>query len=250
MPEATLAGRVALVTGGSRGIGRACALALGAMGSDVAVAYGSNADAAEAVIGELSALGVHGVALAAELRSPEVAAALVGRCVEEMGRIDIVVNNAGITRDGLALRMSDQDWDEVIAVDLTAAFLICRAALRPMIRQRSGRIINMSSVVGVRANAGQVNYSAAKAGLIGLTKALAREVGSRSITVNAVAPGFIDTDMTARLEGPHVDQFIAAIPAGRIGTAEEVAAAVAFLASPAAAYVNGHVLCVDGGLAA
>jgi 3-oxoacyl-[acyl-carrier protein] reductase len=251
MPEAAaLAGSVALVTGGSRGIGRASALALGAMGADVAVAYGSNAQAAEAVTGELRALGVRGVALAAELRSPEAAAALVGRCAAELGRIDIVVNNAGITRDGLALRMSDADWNEVIAVDLTAAFLISRAALRPMIRQRSGRIINISSVAGVRGNPGQANYSAAKAGLIGLTKSLAKEVASRGITVNAVAPGVIDTDMTAELTGAVVQQVIAAIPAGRTGTAEEVAAAVAFLASPAAAYVNGHVLCVDGGLAA
>jgi 3-oxoacyl-[acyl-carrier protein] reductase len=251
MPEAAaLAGRVALVTGGSRGIGRACALALASMGADVAVAYGSNAAAAEAVTDELRALGVHGVGLAAELRSPEAAAALVGRCVDELGRIDIVVNNAGITRDGLAMRMSDHDWDEVIAVDLTAAFLVCRAALRPMIRQRSGRIINISSVAGVHGNPGQANYSAAKAGLVGLTKSLAKEVGSRGITVNAVAPGVIDTDMTAELTGAVVQQVIAAIPAGRTGTAEEVAAAVAFLASPAAAYVNGHVLCVDGGLAA
>jgi 3-oxoacyl-[acyl-carrier protein] reductase len=170
--------------------------------------------------------------------------------VKELGGIDIVVNNAGITRDNLAVRITDADWDAVIAVDLSAAFRICRAALRPMLRRREGRIINISSIAGVVGNPGQANYSAAKAGLIGLTKSLCREVGSRAITVNAVAPGFIATEMTKVLGGELLAAVTATIPLRRIGTAEEVAAAVRFLALPEAAYITGHVLHVDGGLAA
>ena len=250
MNASPLAGTVALVTGASRGIGRATALALADAGAAVAVAYGGGEAAAEEVAAGIRAAGGRAVTLQADLADAEAGAGLVERAVAELGAIDIVVNNAGITRDNLALRISDADWDDVLAVDLSAAFRICRAALRPMLRQRSGRIINVSSVAGVVGNPGQANYSAAKAGLIGLTKALCREVGSRGITVNAVAPGFIATDMTAALGTTALEAAAATVPLRRLGSAEEVAAAVRFLALPEAAYITGHVLHVDGGLAA
>jgi 3-oxoacyl-[acyl-carrier protein] reductase len=245
-----LAGLTALVTGGSRGIGRASVLALADAGASVAIGYATNSAAAEEVAEAARALEVTAAVLQADLADSAAAAALVERTVEAIGGIDIVVNNGGITRDNLAVRISDADWSEVIAVDLTAAFAICRAALRPMLRKRSGRIINISSVAGVVGNAGQANYSAAKAGLIGLTKALCREVGSRGITVNAVAPGFIDTDMTASLDAATIEGALGGVPLRRLGTAADVAAAVRFLASPEAAYITGHVLHVDGGMAA
>jgi 3-oxoacyl-[acyl-carrier protein] reductase len=245
-----LAGKVALVTGASRGIGRACALALGDAGADVAVAYAANLEAAEAVAAQVREGGRRTVTLGADLADQQAAASLVERTITELGGIDIVVNNAGITRDNLAVRLTDEDWEAVIAVDLSAAFRICRAVLRPMLRRRSGRIINISSVAGVVGNPGQANYAAAKAGLIGLTKSLAREVGSRGITVNAVAPGFIATDMTAELAGDVLTAVTGAVPLRRLGTADEVAAAVLFLALPEASYITGHVLHVDGGMAA
>jgi 3-oxoacyl-[acyl-carrier protein] reductase len=248
--EGALAGKVALVTGASRGIGRACALALGEAGAAVAVGFGGGEREAEEVAALLRERGGAAVTLGADLADGSAAAGLVPRTVEALGGLDIVVNNAGITRDNLAVRISDEDWDAVIAVDLTAAFQVCRAALRPMLRARSGRIINISSVAGVVGNPGQANYSAAKAGLIGLTKSLCREVGSRGITVNAVAPGFIATDMTAALSGSLLEAATATVPLGRLGTAEEVAAAVRFLALPEAGYITGHVLHVDGGMAA
>jgi len=249
MAERRLEGRVALVTGASRGIGRAVALRLAAEGAAVAVAYGSSEAAAREVTEEAAAHGVTTALLGADLGDPAAAGALVARTAEALGRVDVLVNNAGLTRDQLAVRMSDEDWSQVLAVDLTAAFSLCRAALRGMLRSRWGRIVNVSSVAGVVGNPGQANYSAAKAGLIGLTKALAREVGGRGITVNAVAPGFVETDMTAALPATVIERALAVVPAGRLGTAAEVAAGVAFLASPEAAYVNGHVLHVDGGLA-
>jgi 3-oxoacyl-[acyl-carrier protein] reductase len=246
-----LEGRRALVTGASRGIGRATVVALARAGASVAVGYSAHPDGAEELVATLRAdHNATAVALGADFADPGAAARLVDQTVQALGGVDIVVNNAGITRDNLAIRLTDDDWNAVIAVDLTAAFLICRAALRPMLRQRFGRIVNVSSVSGVIGNAGQSNYSAAKAGLIGLTKSLAREVASRDITVNAVAPGFIETEMTASLGDAVRASAIAAIPKGRMGTADEVAAAIAFLVLPESGYITGHVLHVDGGLAA
>jgi 3-oxoacyl-[acyl-carrier protein] reductase len=240
-----------LVTGASRGIGKATAVALARAGAAVAVGYSAHPEGAEAVVAALrSDYGVTAEALGADLSDSSAAAALIERTVQALGGVDIVVNNAGITRDNLAMRLSDDDWDSVIAIDLTAAFHICRAALRPMLRQRFGRIVNVSSVSGVIGNAGQANYSSAKAGLIGLTKSLAREVASRDITVNAVAPGFIETEMTTSLGETVIQSAVSAIPKGRMGTADEVAAAIAFLVLPESGYITGHVLHVDGGLAA
>ena len=250
MSERFLSGRTALVTGASRGIGRATAVALATAGADVALAYGTGIKEVERVSSEVREHGARAVVLAADLSDATAAAGLVERTVTELGALDIVVNNAGIARDGLAVRLRDHDWADVIAVDLTAVFYICRAALRPMLRKRFGRIVNVSSVSGVMGNAGQVNYSAAKAGLVGLTKSLAREVATRDITVNGVAPGFIETEMTASLAEPARQAAVAAVPMQRMGTAEEVAAAIAFLVSPGASYITGHVLHVDGGLGA
>jgi 3-oxoacyl-[acyl-carrier protein] reductase len=246
-----LDGRRALVTGASRGIGRATAIALARAGAAVAVGYSTNRQSAESVVAELRAdHGVTAVALGADLADSSAAAGMVDQTIEALGGLDIVVNNAGIARDNLAIRLTDDDWNAVIAIDLTAAFHICRAALRPMLRQRFGRIVNVSSVSGVIGNAGQSNYSAAKAGLIGLTKSLAREVASRDITVNAVAPGFIETEMTTSLTDAVRAAAVAAIPKARMGTPDEVAEAIAFLVMPESGYITGHVLHVDGGLAA
>jgi 3-oxoacyl-[acyl-carrier protein] reductase len=250
MNSQPLAGRVALVTGASSGIGSACALALADAGAAVAVGFSANRSGADDVVARILERGGAATTIGADLSDPAAAITLVDTTVKELGGIDIVVNNAGITRDNLAVRITDADWDAVIAVDLSAAFRICRAALRPMLRRRDGRIINISSIAGVVGNPGQANYSAAKAGLIGLTKSLCREVGSRAITVNAVAPGFIATEMTKVLGDELLAAVTATIPLRRIGTAEEVAAAVRFLALPEAAYITGHVLHVDGGLAA
>ena len=250
MTNRSLSGQIALVTGASRGIGRAIAIALASVGADIAVGFGARNADAESVVAEVTKHGVRAVALGADLSDGAAAAEMVARTTAELGAPTIVINNAGITRDNLAVRLSDDDWQSVIDVDLTAAFTICRAALRPMLKARGGRIINIASVSGVTGNAGQANYAAAKAGLIGLTKSLAREVGSRNITVNAVAPGFIDTEMTEALSGPIKEAALSGVPLGRMGTAEEVAAAVRFLCLPEAAYITGHVLHVDGGLAA
>lgn len=240
--------QVALVTGASRGIGRQTVLALAAVGAKVAINYKANAQAAEALAQEIAAQGGEALAWQADVASAQEANALVEGVLAKWGRLDILVNNAGITRDGLLLRLSEADWDEVLAVNLKGYFHCARAALRGMIRARRGRIINITSVVGIRGNAGQTNYAAAKAGVIGLTKSLAREVASRNITVNAIAPGLIDTDMTRALAPEVVAPLLAGIPLGRPGSAAEVAALVVFLAGTEAAYITGQVIAVDGGM--
>ncbi len=241
-----LTGKVALVTGASRGIGRAIALKLAAQGAAVVVvARGDNAAATAA---EIVGQGGDAEAVGLDVTDRDALEALPGAIVSRRGRLDIVVSNAGITRDQLLMRMKREDWDAVIATNLTATFTLTQAAMRPMLKQRGGRIIAVSSVVGQMGNAGQTNYAASKAGLIGFAKALAREVASRGVTVNVIAPGFVDTDMTrAVVEKAHVD-WAAQIPLGRLGTADDIAAAACYLASDEAAYITGHVLAVNGGM--
>ena len=242
----TMEGRVALVTGASRGIGRAVALELAARGATVVAA--ARGDHAAAIADEIRGRGGRAEAIALDVTDDAAAVGAVGDLVGRLGRIDILVNNAGITRDQLLLRMKREDWDAVVATNLTSAFTLAQAAIRPMIKQRSGRIVNIASVVGQAGNAGQANYAASKAGLIGFTKALALEVASRNITVNAVAPGLIDTDMTRAIASGVQDDWAARIPLKRLGTPDDVAAAVVFLASDEAAYITGHVLAVNGGM--
>jgi 3-oxoacyl-[acyl-carrier protein] reductase len=240
--------RVALVTGGSRGIGAAVAHALAEAGATVVVCA-RNGAAAEATATTLAERGHRAIGLAADVSRAADAERAVALCTDRFGRLDILVNNAGITRDGLAMRMKDEDWSEVLAVNLSGPFYCARASLRAILKQRqTGRIINIGSVVGSMGNAGQANYVASKAGLIGLTKALAKEVASRGVTVNAIAPGFIETDMTAGLPDALKEGYRAQIPLGRFGSAAEVAGVVAFLASDAAAYITGQVIHVNGGM--
>ena len=243
----SLNGKTALVTGASRGIGRAIALRLAEDGANVAVIYAGSADKAEAVVNEIAALGVNAKAYQCNVADSAAVNETVKAVTNDLGKIDILVNNAGITRDGLMLRMKDEDFDAVLDTNLKGAFNMIRACYSGFIRKKSGRIINISSVSGILGNAGQANYSASKAGVIGLTKSVARELASRGITCNAVAPGFIQTDMTENLGDNN--PLLNSIPLGRMGKPEDIAAAVAFLASDSAAYITGEVLKVDGGLA-
>jgi 3-oxoacyl-[acyl-carrier protein] reductase len=239
-------GKVALVTGASRGIGRAIAALLAAQGATVVAA--ARGDNAAATVEAIRAAGGRAEALSLDVTDADATVAAVQQVVATHGHLDILVSNAGITRDQLMLRMKRADWDDVIATNLTAAFVLCQAALKPMIKQRGGRIVAISSVVGQMGNAGQANYAASKAGLIGFCKSLAREVGSRSITVNVVAPGFVETDMTKAVNEETQKQWAAQIPLGRLGSPDDIAAAVCFLASDEASYITGQVLAVNGGM--
>ena len=243
-----LTGKCAVVTGGSRGIGRAIVLRLAEQGADVCFSYVSNADAARATAKEVEALGRKALAVQANVTEPEAAEALIKSALETFGKVDILVNNAGVTRDDLIMRMSIDAWRDVLETNLFGAFYTLKAVTRPMLRAKSGRIIQITSVSGQAGQMGQANYSSAKAGLIGLTKAAARELASRGITVNAVAPGFVLTELTQDLNAELKGQITDRTPLGRFGTTEEVAYAVAFLASDEAAYITGQVLAVDGGL--
>jgi len=240
--------RVVLVTGSSRGLGRAMAETFGRRGYDVAVHYVSSAGPADEVVQAVIAAGGRAHAFGADVADPAACQELIKAVTEEFGALDVLVNNAGVTKDTLVLRMKDDDWQRVLNTNLSSAFYLARGALRGMLRTGFGRVVNVSSVVALRGNPGQANYVAAKAGLIGLTKALAREYAAKGVTVNAVAPGFIESDMTAALTPELRDAYLKEIPAGRFGTPQDVANAVAFLASDEAAYVNGQTLVVDGGM--
>lgn len=245
----SMTNRTAVVTGGSRGIGRAVCVELAKQGANVVLCYAGNAAAAEESVQACNALGVQALAIRCDVTDANAVQEMIQKTLAQFGSIDILVNNAGITRDGLLMTMKEDAFDAVLDTNLKGAFLCTKAVVRTMMKQRYGRIINLSSVVGLRGNAGQVNYAASKAGLIGMTKSLAKELAGRGITVNAVAPGFIETDMTAVLPEAARAALLGSIPMQRLGCAEEVAAAVAFLAGDAAAYITGQVLCVDGGMA-
>jgi 3-oxoacyl-[acyl-carrier protein] reductase len=243
-----LSGRVAVITGGSRGIGRATSQLLARHGARVVLNYRSDARAAEAAAREITACGGKCITVQADVGKPEEVHRLMDEALEAFARIDILVNNAGLTHDDLLVRMSEEKWDRVLDANLRGAFLCTRAALRPMIRQRWGRIISISSATGIVGNPGQANYAAAKAGLLGLTKAVAKEVASRNITANAIAPGFVETESTRNLTGAQRKAILKMIPLGRAAKPEDIAPAVLFLASEEAAYITGHVLNVDGGV--
>lgn len=243
----TLEGKLALVTGASRGIGRAIALELGRMGATV-VGTATSDGGAQAIGEGLAAAGIGGAGMRLDVTDPASVEALTGAIEERFGTVAILVNNAGITRDNLLMRMKDEEWDVILATNLTSVYRLSKSVLRGMMKARQGRIITVTSVVGLMGNAGQTNYAAAKAGIIGFTKSLAREVGSRGITVNAVAPGFIDTDMTRALPDAQRATLVGHVPLGRLGSAEDIAHAVAFLASERAGYITGETLSVNGGM--
>lgn len=243
-----LDGKCALVTGASRGIGRAVALKLASEGAKVALNFAGNEVAAEAVKQEIEAAGGEAILVKANVADEAAVQEMVQKTTDAFGRIDILVNNAGITRDGLLARMKEEDWDAVLSTNLKGVFLTTKAVAKVMMKQRAGRIVNMASVVGITGNAGQVNYAAAKAGVIGFTKTIAKELASRGVTANAVAPGFIATDMTAVLSDKAKEAALTGIPLGRMGTPEDVSAAVLFLVSDQASYITGQVLNVDGGM--
>jgi len=244
-----LKNKTAIVTGGSRGIGRSICIALAKEGANVVTCYAHGADGANETIKLCEEYGVKGLAIQADVANNDDVASMIAKVKEEFGSIDILVNNAGITKDNLILKMNEDDFTQVIDTNLKGAFLCIQNVSKIMLKQRSGRIVNISSVVGVRGNAGQVNYSASKAGLIGMTKSVAKELASRGITVNAVAPGFIETDMTAKLSEAVVEESLKAIPMKCMGNGDDVANLVAFLASDNARYITGQVICVDGGMA-
>ena len=243
-----LEGKKVLVTGASRGIGRAIALAMAAEGADVVVNYAGSEAAAQAVAAEIEAMGRKALVIQADISSNEAVTAMVDQVVKEMGRIDVLVNNAGITRDGLLMRMKEEDWDAVLTTNLKGVYNCTKAVIKYMMKQKAGHIVSISSVVGLAGSAGQANYAAAKAGVIGFTKAVAKEVAARGITVNAVAPGFIQTDMTAVLPEKVVEGMLQNIPQRKLGDPSDVAKAVVFLASDDANYITGQILNVDGGM--
>ena len=244
----SLTGKTAIVTGGSRGIGKAVCLELARRGCNIVLSFAGNTAAADQTVAECQALGVQALAVQGNVADADAVKALFDAALKQFGAVDILVNNAGITRDNLLMLLKEEDFDAVVDTNLKGTFLCMKAAVRPMMKQRHGRIISLSSVVGLHGNAGQVNYAATKAGVIGMTKSLAKELAGRNITVNAVAPGFIDTDMTAVLPEKAKEAILASIPMARLGAAEDVASAVAFLASDEAGYITGQVLAVDGGM--
>ncbi len=243
-----LTDKVAIVTGGSRGIGRAICLKLASLGANVVVNYAGSAQAAEDCANECHALGVKAIAVQGDISKAEACENLFDVAMKEFGRVDILVNNAGITRDGLLMRMKEEDFDAVMATNCKGAFLCCKLASKIMMKQRCGRIINMASVVGLHGNAGQVNYSASKSALVGMTLSIAKELASRNVTANVIAPGFIETDMTAAMPQAAIDGILPQIPLNRMGTVDDIANATAFLASDEAGYITGQILSVDGGM--
>lgn len=245
----SLQGKTAVVTGGGRGIGRAICIEFAAQGANVVINYAGNSEAAEKTAAECEALGAKTAIIKADVSKAEEVDSVFALAIEEFGRVDILVNNAGVTKDKLIMAMSEEDFDKVVDTNLKGAFLCMKSAAKLMMKQRSGRIINMSSVVGVRGNAGQVNYAASKAGIIGMTKSLAKELAGRNVTVNAIAPGFIDTDMTAMLSDKIKEGILAGIPMKKLGKPEDIAKTAAFFAQDESGYITGQVICVDGGMA-